>query len=384
LLTKVICSHSRIQSCIQRYRGRRRINGDRAAYFNDYLFIGGIDSGAKAFSGNDPRELKEMTPAERRQATESAAVYGGSGPEDQFYNGDPNVWVVDFAGVAAGFFSISLGPLTGYEPPAVAAAIDVVENFLRYVLQHDVCPEYAADVQRALAVCDDARAEWPMVIRLQEGGPGLFSLAATKLFCASDPDNWSLKMFDANPENDPKMIFFSTLALFNDSELLDRAISQSPLVIKEYTSTFRVETIEMTADAVDGVFKGLTLGNGSIIVQPVSKVTLNATRVEDGWYYPPGEEKLPSAYQVILYFDYVASQGLKPGMMMNVTVADLDIGISIVKSLGQVMPTFYRFLPQELMRHFKIPGSGNRPPRSSKDKSEEDREIAGGEDGNGE
>jgi hypothetical protein len=47
------------------------------------------------------------------------------------------------------------------------------------------------------------------------------------------------------------------------------------------------------------------------------------------------------------------------------------------------MPTFYTFLPQELMRHFKIPGPSNRPPRSSRNKSKDD-EIVEVEEGSGE
>lgn len=111
----IITEFRRIQSCIQRFRSRRRLNSELSLYFNEYLFLGGVDASPAAFTGQDSHELKDMTPAERREATATDTIHGGSTGSARFYNGDRDHWSVDFKGVAAGFFSLSLGPLTGYE-----------------------------------------------------------------------------------------------------------------------------------------------------------------------------------------------------------------------------------------------------------------------------
>lgn len=100
------------------------------------MILGGIDTNPKAFSGQDPRALKELTPAERRDATARDTVHMDTGiatQHERFYNGDRDHWSVDFTGVAAGFMSISLVQMTGREPEEMHEAIGVVENFLRYV-----------------------------------------------------------------------------------------------------------------------------------------------------------------------------------------------------------------------------------------------------------
>ncbi|KAK3989080.1 hypothetical protein QBC44DRAFT_308905 [Cladorrhinum sp. PSN332] len=53
----------------------------------------------------------------------------------------------------------TFGLPAGNDIAMVAMAADVVGNFLRYNLQHDVCPEYAEGIDNALQVCDKAVEE---------------------------------------------------------------------------------------------------------------------------------------------------------------------------------------------------------------------------------
>ncbi len=74
------------------------------------------------------------------------------------------------------------GGLCGYDVETVALGIQVVDNFLRYVSLHDVCPEHQADVDRARALCARAEIELPMCLELPRLVPGSFNLACQKLF----------------------------------------------------------------------------------------------------------------------------------------------------------------------------------------------------------
>ncbi|OAA69165.1 Argonaute complex, subunit Arb1 [Cordyceps fumosorosea ARSEF 2679] len=71
---------------------------------------------------------------------------------------------VDVAGVAASFLSVSIPPLVGVDSAPTARAVGVVENFLRYVLQHDVYPEHDA---AGWSLADDAPPSGAKALELE-------------------------------------------------------------------------------------------------------------------------------------------------------------------------------------------------------------------------
>ena len=73
-----------MQSCIQRFRSRRRLQGDRGLYFNEYLFLGGVDTSPNTFGGLSQQELKDLTPAQRREATATDIIWANSQGGDRF------------------------------------------------------------------------------------------------------------------------------------------------------------------------------------------------------------------------------------------------------------------------------------------------------------
>jgi hypothetical protein len=48
-------------------------------------------------------------------------------------------------------------------------------------------------------------------------------------------------------------------------------------------------------------------------------------------------------------------------MKMALTIRQLDNGFRFVNNLVHIVPSFYTFLPQELMRYFKPPRANERP-----------------------
>ncbi|KAF4973905.1 hypothetical protein FZEAL_9131 [Fusarium zealandicum] len=367
----------RIQSCIQRFRSRRRLHGDRTLYFNEYLFLGGVDSNPGAYGGLGRQDLKDLTPAERREATATDIVYGTTSAGDKFYNGDEDGWTIDFAGVAAGFFSVTLVQLTSFEQPRMITGIDTVENFLRYVLHHDVCPEYEDNVEAALQVCEAARVEWPMVRLLYAGLPGQFNLAAEDLFCPEETaqKSWSFQQFKRPDGFDSKSVFFSAFALMDEPELFERLSTKQPAVVREFSSTLElVEIFRPSSDIIKRV-KSLVIGDHAAKHVPVGKAMFKQATIKDDWDapvvpWPVAEETME------LFFDDYLLTNMAPGMKATLSICELDAGLRFVKAVEIIVPSFYTFLPQELMRGYKEPRLSNRPAPSVHDPDAEEKQHA--------
>ncbi|KAH0491894.1 hypothetical protein TgHK011_003296 [Trichoderma gracile] len=369
----------RIESCIQRFRSRRRIQASRATYLNDYLFLGGVDTNPSAYTGLDQKDLKQLTPAQRREVTARDVVYEGSSAGERFYDGDKTKWTVDFAGVAAGFFSTRLIALTGLHPKPMEDAISVVENFLRYVLHHDVCPEHEDNVKEALNVCQMARDEWTMLNTLQNALPGVFNPAATELFIEFDPHSWDSSQFKVAEGFDAKSVFYSSIAMLDNEKLFEHlAETKAVKLTNQYECALEVTEVHLPTEEVIKRFKKLVVtapGGKTLRLMPLGRLTLKPATIEDGWVQQGTVHPLQGK-EIDLYFEQNIVESLKPGIKMVLEIGDLGADIRFVKSILKIMPTFYTFLPQELMVQFKIPQENDRPAPSVHNPALEDNQAA--------
>ncbi|KAG5922729.1 hypothetical protein E4U42_005370 [Claviceps africana] len=365
----------RIQSCIQRFRSRRRLQGHQTLYFNEYLFLGGVDTSQNAFAGLDAKDLGHLTPAERRDATARDTVHAGSAADEQFYNGDAEHWSVDFAGVAAGFFSVSLGLLSGSEDEKLDTGIAVVEHFLRYVLQHDVCSEYQDDVEAAMRVCRQARRELPMLNRFYCDLPGLFNLGAAECSSTADPEDWSLLSFPRPDDMDAKSAFLAACALCGETETLERFASGTLSAVEDHTRTVKVTHVERAPDDLVDKFAALRIQGSSHTIEPVGRLSLEPAVIEDEWEQPDAPA-LEAGGPLWVYLEHGLLANLLPGMKMEVRLVQLSTGIRFIKSVLRVVPTFYTFLPQQMMKHFKPARENDRAAPSVHDPVLEEADVA--------
>lgn len=97
--------HQRIETCIQRYRARRKLDSVRSNIFSKYLIIGGIEATGKSFTGGAlDKETLESATAEEIAAVQATDFVRSGVKNAKYY--DPNEaekWVVDFEGIAKGF-----------------------------------------------------------------------------------------------------------------------------------------------------------------------------------------------------------------------------------------------------------------------------------------
>lgn len=369
--------YRRMQNCINRFRSRRRIQNDRIVFFNEFLFLGGVDSNPGQYTGLARQDLSDLTPAQKREATATDMIYGTSAAGDRFYNGNEEAWTVDFAGVAAGYLSVTLVELTGCEWNRMSKAVGIVENFLKYVLHHDVCPEYTHDVKKALEVCESSKIEWPMLQRIYQLLPGQFNLAALELFCTENPnENWSLQQWGQLKGLDARMVFYSSFALMDKSDdMWEKIMKQTPTVVREFECTIGLLSLNRPTEEVCDRFKALIIDEKNPNLVPIGKATFAPAVIEDEWDTPVFPCPIHTD-TVDLYFDDTVLDNLRPGMKMRVTLCELDIGFYFIKSIDTIVPSFHTFLPQELMRQYKSPRENERPAPSVQDPDAEDKQHA--------
>ncbi|CEJ58505.1 hypothetical protein PMG11_07159 [Penicillium brasilianum] len=176
----------RIQEALTRYQCKRRMENDRRAIFFKYLQYGGVDASQNYETGIFPRELKQMSSEEGRQACSQTMI-----PQER------KELEVNFEEVARGFLSSYY--VNHYNPDSqesISIATGTIRNFLTYLLYHDVCPEYKDNIDKARRICDIASVELWKNVQLIQKEPGSFNRSCSMLFggryygSSQDTNDW--------------------------------------------------------------------------------------------------------------------------------------------------------------------------------------------------
>ncbi|KAK4125660.1 hypothetical protein N657DRAFT_591356 [Parathielavia appendiculata] len=372
----------RIEECIQRYRARRRLGPQRDTLFSRYLVLGGIDTTVRQFQGTrtiTDDVLEDASKGEVREMTADDVIQrGGDGNYNpRFYNPNyPEHWDVDFTGVAAGFVSEHLRKMVGSNTADYFMGVDVVLNFLKYVDRHDVCPEYVDDVRNAQQVCRRAHEEVPAISHLRELLPGHFNTALHVLHVKGAYDNSSgPDSCWGQPLPDPKFARISTAATISILLEANHYPTDIEWCVTDTTEmTFEVLTITPPSNAFQAKYKAINKHLADYPdIEPCGTITVRPVIVRDGWDNSmtatiPPEADVES--QLILEKD--ALELMAVGMKLTMAMGTLNVGLKFIQYIKEIRPSFYVFLPQELMFNYKEPVHNDRPARSVYDADEED------------
>ncbi|KAL7627744.1 hypothetical protein AAE478_001939 [Parahypoxylon ruwenzoriense] len=359
----------RMEECIQRYRVSRRMDSERTMIFNKYLWLGGIDSSPRQFTGfaGDGEALAEADADEIRQMT-AVDFIGGSGT--RFYDPlDGEHWFVDFEGIVRGFLSRTIIELYMYDEQAIKMAADLIKNFLNYVLMHDVCPEYIDDVMAARDICNIAPIELRSAHELTRALPGAFNESARLLFCDRLVDNLDVA------ENFDKLIRFRVTVLLSmqvDQKVKDKITSMEDpsniRVVGTKEETYKVvDIIQPRRKDVIMVEEQLRETGHGGKAKLAGALKLKPSIVETGY------DNVPRADEIDLSNaeseDYLLENDLllkfEKGMKIEAVVCELNIGIRFIKEILNIHVSFDLFLPQMLMKNWKDPVPNERPPPSA-------------------
>lgn len=346
-------------------------------YFNEYLFLGGIDSSQCTFQGVDPKEYAAASAEEKQQL---ANVYGilSVGNSPKFYSPTrPENWSVDFSAVVAGYLSDGVPRFTWLKPRAeteMQRAIDVVANFLRYLLQHDVCNEYKDDVTNALGLCARAKEELPLIQKAIGKANCQFNEATARVF----KDGKTFEYVQKYPRKDPLttdegifalgVVFFGPRDVYHQMKSLKvvHTVGVEEACSLEILSVHPLDDMARDAGKLYGQISNVGDGVHTGIIR------CKHVFIRDDLCRGDAAEEVPDRVEELMIEESLL-EFLRPGCIIRVTLANLNIGLKYMTNLPQILPSFYRFLPQTMMRNYKPPRRNERPAPSALD-------PAGGDD----
>lgn len=291
--------------------------------------------------------------------------------------------------------SVSLRALGGCNERLMIVGIDVVDNFLRYLLLHDVCPEYDKDVKAARAVCAQARTELPHCLRALARLPGQFNLACAKLFCNKpehavfddglDPlrnvasKDWdAAHVFRANVELQDKVMGSEALRMARDdldgirivrtreAELeIARLIKPSKSLQERYSAVAEAEAKAASGTGIGAGSKSSAASEPDVDSNAVKLTGVAITKaysIEEGIANQPHptDEELESQGRDAFFLDAETMDLLCVGMKMRVVLHELNCDLHFISAVKELLPSFYLFLPQELMLDWKEPKANER------------------------
>ncbi|KAF4610359.1 hypothetical protein G7Y89_g15761 [Cudoniella acicularis] len=384
---------SRIQTCIQRYRARRKLDAVRSNIFTKYLILGGIEATGKQFTGGalDEETLEQAT-AEEIAALQATDYIRSGNTNSKYYDpAKPDGWVVDFEGVAKGFLvPHQLGPETETEIKQCTA---VIRNFLNYILQHAVCPEYTLEVMAARRVCDLAEKELWALQLLTPKLPGDFNVAASTIcgghyqglsltaepWQKDDPEIEQFLSINGMDEAQAKSIFRTGIAFAGTDELFTEAMKGEFYIIASNRKYFEIVDIERPSVKLIREYSRAKGHHGELgNIKP-----LGAIRIKS-WEGPGLDEedasddenpKTEEARIESFWLEDDILQLLFVGLKLELLVHELNIGIKFFDTVLGTYCSFFTYLENEKMLSWKEPVENTRPPPTEDDPDIEERAM---------
>ncbi|KAL6719295.1 hypothetical protein ACLMJK_003534 [Lecanora helva] len=385
----------RIETAIQRYVAKRRMDNETKKLFDKYLIHGGIEGGPKMFGGLDPQAVKTMTAVEIAEL--AATHYVDSDKVDTFEANH----VVDFEGCLKSFLSGELPDMWELKSEEqIKKLIGIIRNFLNYLLHHDVCPEYKDQINAARSLCDKAVKELWNVTLMSSLLLGDFNMACSEIFGGtyqgmhtanrSWMENSDLETsIGISPERARHAFKIGMAANAND-EVFHKyrqqlSAKECKLISTEGTNFEISEIIPPSQTAL-----GLYAQQQAAGLNTLGKIRANT------WFNPreadedltedeeahlkehPPETK---AYEFWLEEDILRK--CEVGMKFTATVRQTSFGLMYFDTVSSVLCSFYQAIPNELMDDWREIEKEWLPMRQTNvakdDEGQDDDVVANGE-----
>ncbi|KAL2070537.1 hypothetical protein VTL71DRAFT_13563 [Oculimacula yallundae] len=385
----------RMETCIQRYRARRKLDEVRSNILTKYFMLGGVETTAKAFTGPLDKDTVDNSTAAEIAAIQASDYLRVDTKNAKYYDGSDN-WVVDFEGVVKGFFSHRVPRMFPLETEQeIQTIVNVIRNFLNYVLQHEVCPEYTENIVAARLICELAGKELWSIMQLSYKLPGDFNVSASTLYggkyeslCLDDA-TWGgedadilgvdpgISVLQAERIFKTGIAFAGTDDLFVETMKLDVHIVKSESKCYEVAGIERasLQSIEEYATIKDhegkegfikalGVIKFRAWEGPGFDEEDLTDVEAEAAKA--------ALKEAGDATESFWLEDELL-QHCFIGMKMEVVVRELNIGIKFFDVINGVYCSFHTVLPNEKMTAWKEPVLNTRPPPTVEDPEVEER-----------
>ena len=381
----------RILTAIGRFGQTRRLVSERRNILHKYLTYGGVAVGANMFKGD--QDISEMSKTQIAQILTNASVT----EEKRNLDAETSAWAIDFLGCMKGFLSRRAFLLWAFEERTeVDLVTTTLERFMDYLLQHDVCPEYRAEVLETRNFCREVGREIWGIAETTRRLPGDFNMACSTLFGGTYAQNydgntwWGPDTADSvfvglTAEEAHQILHFGVAGAASEGvfkSYLEAVNSEQTLKvvdIREHVG-FEVTAIESPTPECKEIFT-----RHSTHFRPVGRVRAKPWTNPDA---PPEDltpaewEELAKQHQdgtdgeeYIFFIESIIQSSLQVGMKIEATIRIIDCGIMFFDDVTSMFPTFDTYLPNEAMLHWTKP----RAVRGAVDFVEEEEENQGGE-----
>ena len=358
-----------------RFREQAKLDQKKSKFFNEYLFLGGVNAHVPLSYGSDSKAMDEGDVVQAHLVASEGKLYGS--PDDHQYY-DPNApgdWSVDWYRVVAGYISEAVPRMiwqTETDPKGqMLIAIDVVAEFLKYVLKHKVCDEYSDDIKKALGLCDEGKTDMATIFDCTRKLPSFFNDVLLGLFAGDGNDNTPFQISDATKCNERELLLMAAVGVHALPHVYANMRS-TPVIQITNVQEFDLQILGVHRSnhqqtmlfnshlKIHGIDSDLNLGY--VTVKHVVLPSLV-------FYGEPARVPRKGVDRIIMEDSIL--QHLKRGFFIRVRLAELNIGLMFMVECPTILPCFQTLLPQVLMRRYKR-GPPRKAARTVKDFFDED------------
>ena len=160
-----------------------------------------------------------------------------------------------------------------------------------------------------------------------------------------------------------RIVFGSNLSIMLDPELYKTVVVSNLSVTDTFDRTFEVCSIAFADDVARLRYKSTsqhlvrTIGTE---LETCGTIFLRPTIVFDGWDNT-SSATLSAVATERFFLEESILEHFKVGMTITMTICLTNAGLTFIKEVKRVNPTFYLFLPQQLMLKFREPTLNPRP-----------------------
>jgi hypothetical protein len=261
-------------------------------------------------------------------------------------------------------------------PSQIAFITSTIRNFLNYLLHHNVCPEYADDINATRELCDRANVELYQIAQINPSLPGDFNQACSTLYGGYYKQLWEGLV---EKETWAKEVVMTGLATYGTDEQVALA-TKGLSVVGSGRQNFQVTEIirasEETKEWYRREVKSSILPLGKIRAKPWT----DSYAADEDFTDDEGDaSKKPRASEAFeFWLEDELLQHWVVGMKLNAVVSSLNNGVAYFDTAAGVLASFYEELDAEVMVKWKKPREI--PEDEEGAAQEENVEAADGED----
>jgi len=250
--------------------------------------------------------------------------------------------------------------------------VNIIRNFLNYLLHHDVCPEYTDQINASRGICDKAENELWAITQFNPLLPGDFNMACSEIFGGmyhgmySENQAWMAGLdidyqCGISPER-ARTVFKVALAANANDEIFQKYQKQL------HDKTYHVTGVENTGFEVTEIAFPTNLTRGLYAQGQYADLKIVGKLKAKTWCSPNNEaedlteeeeEALTVLTPEIRYYEFWIEEELLQkcfvGMKFNATVTQLSFGVSYFDAITGVHCSFYQVLPNGMMSRWREP-----------------------------